>query len=106
VGERRLVISDTLVATDRVRALIEAGDVAGLHLAQTSRQDGLRSVDAALAAAVGRRKITLREAAACAVDRKSLISLVRRQAQQRRAAARGAHDAVQRASDRRAINGA
>ena len=104
-AERRLVISDTLVATDRVSALIEAGDIAGLHRAQTNRDEGMRGVDAALAAAVARRKITLREAAACAVDRKSLISLVRRQAQERRAAERDEQSALQRASVLRTMNG-
>ena len=104
-AERRLVISDTLVATDRVSALIEAGDITGLHLAQANRDDGMRGVDAALAAAVARRKITLREAAACAVDRKSLISLVRRQAQERRAAERDEQSALQRASVLRTMNG-
>ena len=103
-AERRLVISDTLVATDRVSALIEAGDIAGLHRAQANRDEGMRGVDAALAAAVGRRKISLREAAACAVDRKSLISLVRRQAQERRAAERDEQSALQRASVLRTIN--
>ena len=104
-AERRLVISDTLVATDRVSALIEAGDIAGLHRAQANRDEGMRAVDAALAAAVGRKKISLREAAACAVDRKSLISLVRRQGQERRAAERDEQSALQRASVLRTING-
>jgi Tfp pilus assembly ATPase PilU len=103
---RRLVISDTLVATDRVSALIEAGDITGLHLAQVNRDEGMRGVDAALAAAVARKKITLREAAARAVDRKSLISLVRRQAHERRAAERNEQGAQQRASVLRTMHGA
>jgi Tfp pilus assembly ATPase PilU len=88
-----------------VSALIEAGDITGLHLAQTSRDEGMRGVDAALAAAVARRKITLREAAACAVDRKSLISLVRRQAHDRRAAERDAQSVHQRGSVLRSMKG-
>ena len=103
---RRLVVSDTLVASDRVSTLIDAGDIAGLHLAQINREEGMRAVDAALAAAVARRKITLREAAATAVDRKSLISIVRRQARDRRAAERHEAGASQRAAAFRALNGA
>jgi len=103
---RRLVVSDTLVASDRVSTLIDAGDIAGLHLAQINREEGMRAVDAALAAAVARRKITLREAAATAVDRKSLISIVRRQARDRRAAERHEAGASQRAAALRALNGA
>ena len=103
---RRLVVSDTLVASDRVSTLIDAGDIAGLHLAQFNREEGMRAVDAALAAAVARRKITLREAAATAVDRKSLISIVRRQARERRAAERHDAGATQRAAAFRALNGA
>ena len=55
---------------------------------QRDAEDGMRSVDAALASAVARKKITLREAAACAVDRKALIGLVLRKARQQRAAVR------------------
>jgi len=95
-GGQRIVIADALVPGERVSALIEAADIAGLHAAQTNREDGMRALDMTLAAAVTRRKITLREAAACAVDRKALITLVRRQAWEARAAER----AEQRASHR------
>jgi Tfp pilus assembly ATPase PilU len=76
------------VAGDRVTAMIEAGDIAALQTAQFNRDNGMRALDPALAAAVTRRKITLREAAACAVDRKVLIGLVRQQAREARAAER------------------
>jgi Tfp pilus assembly pilus retraction ATPase PilT len=95
-GGARIVVSDSLVISERVSTRIEAADIAGLHAAQTAREDGMRAIDMALATAVTRRKITLREAAACAVDRKSLITLVRRQAWDIRAAER----AEQRASHR------
>jgi Tfp pilus assembly pilus retraction ATPase PilT len=87
-GSQRVVIADSLVAGDRVTAMIEAGDIAALQTAQFNRDNGMRALDPALAAAVTRRKITLREAAACAVDRKVLIGLVRQQAREARAAER------------------
>jgi Tfp pilus assembly pilus retraction ATPase PilT len=87
-GSQRVVIADSLVASERVSAMIEAGDIAGLQAAQFNRDEGMRALDPALAAAVTRRKITLREAAACAVDRKLLIGLVRRRAREARAAER------------------
>ena len=55
---------------------------------QDQREEGMRSVDAALAAAVARRTVRLRDAAASAVDRKALISLVRRRRRESRAAVR------------------
>jgi Tfp pilus assembly pilus retraction ATPase PilT len=72
-----VVLADSLVTTAHVAALIRDGDIAGLERAQREGEDGMRSVDAALAGAVARKKITLREAAAAAVDRKTLIRLVR-----------------------------
>jgi Tfp pilus assembly ATPase PilU len=95
-GGSRLVIADSLISNEHVAALIEAADIAGLHSTQNNREDGMRALDAALAAAVTRRRIALREAAACAVDRKVLVALVRRQTREARAAAR----AEQRASHR------
>jgi Tfp pilus assembly pilus retraction ATPase PilT len=103
-GGKRVVVSDSLVASDTVCSLIEAGDSAGLYLAQVHRHNGMRSVDAALAAAVARRKVTLREAAAAAVDRKALVSLVRAQARERRAADLDAQRVSQRAAVVRTIN--
>jgi Tfp pilus assembly pilus retraction ATPase PilT len=102
---RRLVIFDTLMATDHVCELIAAGDIAGLHLAQVNGENGMRTVDAALAAAVARGKVTLREAVASAVDRKFLVWLIRRQAHARRAAGRDEMSG-QRGSIVRAAHGA
>jgi hypothetical protein len=69
-----------------VSASIEAADIAALHQAQASEQNAMRTIDAALASATTRDKITLREAAAWAVDRKTLVGLVRRQSWDRRRA--------------------
>lgn len=96
-GSQRVVIADSLVASDRVTAMIETGDITALHTAQFNRENGMRALDPALAAAVTRRKITFREAAACAVDRKALIGLVRRQARDARAAERQEEISSQRA---------
>jgi twitching motility protein PilU len=104
-GGQRLVVSDVLISNEHVVALIEAGDIAGLHATQKNREDGMRALDSALAAAVTRRKITLREAAACAVDRKVLIALVRRQAREARATEREEQRASHRASVLRAKTG-
>jgi len=90
VGGRLKVIGDVLVGTTRVSALIEQDDIAGLHRVQDQREEGMRSVDAALAAAVARRTVRLRDAAASAVDRKTLISLVRRRRRESQAAGRAA----------------
>ena len=83
---RWVVISDVLVTTDRVSALIEAADITGLHMAQYNGEEGMCALDTALATAVTRRKISLREAAACAINRKILISVVRHEARKIKAA--------------------
>ena len=88
-GGRSVVVSDSLITTAQVVALIREGNLAGLERVQRDAEDGMRSMDAALAAAVGRKKITLREAAASAVDRQALIGLVRRNLRAQRAARPG-----------------
>jgi Tfp pilus assembly pilus retraction ATPase PilT len=88
-GGRSVVLSDSLITTPRVAASIREGDIAGLQRVQRESEDGMRSVDMALAAAVVRKKITLRQAAASAVDRQALIGLVRRQSRGLRAAQPG-----------------
>src|SRR6185503_11476944 len=55
VGGRVKVIGDVLVGTTRVSELIEQDDIAGLHRLQDNSEEGMRSLDAALAAAVARR---------------------------------------------------
>jgi len=95
-GGKSIVLSDTLIGTGQVAALIREGDIGGLDRLQRDAQDGMRTVDAALASAVARRKITLREAAARAVDRKALIGLARRQVRQQRAAVRASAYSTER----------
>jgi Tfp pilus assembly pilus retraction ATPase PilT len=80
---RLKAIADVLACSDRVNSLIEAGDIAGLHHAQDAGEDGSRSLDAALAAAVTRRSVRLRTAVAAAVDRRAVVSLVRRRSRGR-----------------------
>jgi Tfp pilus assembly pilus retraction ATPase PilT len=105
-GGRGIVVSDVLVGTGRVASLIREGDIAGLDRLQRAGEDGMRTVDAALASAVARKKITLREAAASAVDRKALIGLVRRQARQQGATLRANALSTEHASIRRPATGA
>jgi len=105
-GGRGIVLSDVLVSTNHVAAFIRDGDIAGLDRLQREAQDGMRTIDAALASAVARKKITLREAAACAVDRPALIGLVRRKARQQRATLRANALLTGHASTRRPATGA
>ena len=95
-GGKSIVLSDTLIGTGQVAALIREGDIGGLDRLQRGAQEGMRTVDAALASAVARKKITLREAAARAVDRKALIGLVRRQVRPQRGAVRGSAFSAER----------
>jgi Tfp pilus assembly pilus retraction ATPase PilT len=88
-GGRSLVLSDSLVTTPHVAALIADADIAGLERVQRESEDGMRSIDSVLANAVVRKKITLREAAASSVDRRALIGLVRRGTRNLRAAPAG-----------------
>ena len=88
-GGRSVVLSDALVTSPEVAALIAAADIAGLERMQRELAGGNRSVDSILATAVVRKKITLREAAASAVDRRALIGLVRRRSRDQRAASPG-----------------
>jgi Tfp pilus assembly pilus retraction ATPase PilT len=85
-GEKRLVVWDILTAGAGVAPAIRHGDIAELERMQSKRQHGMRTVDAALAAAVGRGMLTLREAAAAAVDRTTLCRRVVHDARVNRAA--------------------
>lgn len=88
-GGRSVVLSDALVTSPHVAALIAEADIAGLERVQRELEGGNRSVDSVLATAVARKKVTLREAAAAAVDRRALIGLVRRRTRDQRAASPG-----------------
>ena len=87
------VVADVLTTSTHVRSLIKDGDIEGLHRTQQAREDGMRTVDDALVAAVGRRQVGLAEAAACAVDRKELLTLLRRRTRERRVAQRASRRA-------------
>jgi twitching motility protein PilT len=85
----RTVVQDLLTGTSDVRARLERRDLGGLESVQRSGIGGMRSLDAALAGSVHRRETTLRCAAGMASDRRELVRLVRRAAQERNRAARG-----------------
>jgi Tfp pilus assembly pilus retraction ATPase PilT len=77
IGGGRMQIQDIILGTNEVRPLLEAADFDGLVNSQRQGSGGMRSVDEALARAIRRGQITLREAAAHAVDRRHLVALVR-----------------------------
>ena len=83
IGGGRMLIQDVILASNDVRPLLEAGDFDGLARTQHQGSGGMRSIDEALARATRRGHISLREAAAHAVDRSHLVSLVRGQARAR-----------------------
>jgi twitching motility protein PilU len=99
VGGGRALVHDVIVASSDVCRLIEAGDAEGLGRAQLEGMPGTRSSDEALARAVVRRQVSLREAAAHAVDRRHMVTLVRRHARARWAAARAKQDEAARVGD-------
>jgi Tfp pilus assembly pilus retraction ATPase PilT len=80
LGGGRTLIQDVVLATSSVCGLLESGDFAGLARTQNDVTSKTRSVDEALARAVTRRQISLREAASHAIDRSHLVALVRSQA--------------------------
>jgi hypothetical protein len=57
--------------------LLEAADFDGLENSQRQGSAGIRSVDEALARAIRRGHVSLREAAAHAVDRRHMVAQVR-----------------------------
>jgi len=83
IGGGRMPIQDVILASNVVRPLIEAADFDGLTRTQRQGSGGMRSVDEALARATRRGHISLREAAAHAVDRSHLVALVRMRARAR-----------------------
>jgi Tfp pilus assembly pilus retraction ATPase PilT len=77
IGGGRMLIQDIILGSNEVRPLLESADFEGLLNTQRQGSAGLRSVDEALARAIGRGYISLREAAAHAVDRRHMVALVR-----------------------------
>jgi Tfp pilus assembly pilus retraction ATPase PilT len=94
IGGGRMLIQDVILASNEVRPLLEAADFDGLTRSQRHGAAGMRSVDESLARTVRRGHVSLREAAAHAVDRSHMVALVRMQARARSAAKgpRPAHD--------------
>ena len=77
IGGGRMLIQDIVLGSNEVRPLLEAADFDGLVNSQRQGSGGMRSVDEALARAIRRGHISLREAAAHAVDRRHMVALVR-----------------------------
>jgi len=77
IGGGRMLIQDILLGANEVRPLLEAADFASLVSSQRQGSPGMRSVDEALARAIRRGQVSLREAAAHAVDRRHMVAQVR-----------------------------
>ena len=80
LGGGRTLIQDVVLASGSVCSLIESGDFSEFARTQNDVAAKMKSVDEALARAVTRRQISLREAASQAIDRSHLVALVRSQA--------------------------
>jgi Tfp pilus assembly pilus retraction ATPase PilT len=77
IGGGRMQIQDIILGSNEIRPRLEAADFDGLANSQSQGAAGMRSVDEALARAIRRGQVSLREAAAHAVDRRHMIALVR-----------------------------
>jgi Tfp pilus assembly pilus retraction ATPase PilT len=107
LGGGRTLIQDVVLASGSVCSLIESGDFSGFARTQNDVAAKMKSVDEALARAVTRRQISLREAAGQAIDRSHLVALVRSQARTNssgRLALAGGRDA-QGSPDQRMVSG-
>ena len=107
LGGGRTLIQDVVLASGSISGLIESGDFSGFGRTQNDVAAKMKSVDEALARAVTRRQISLREAASQAIDRSHLVALVRSQARTSssgRLALAGGRD-VQISQDHRMVSG-
>jgi len=77
IGGGRMLIQDIILGSNEVRPLLESADFDGLVSSQRQGSGGMRSVDEALARAIRRGQVSLREAAAHAVDRRHMVAQVR-----------------------------
>ena len=77
IGGGRMLIQDIILGSNEVRPLLEAADFDALVNSQRQGSAGMRSVDEALARAIRRGQVSLREAAAHAVDRSHMVAQVR-----------------------------
>jgi Tfp pilus assembly pilus retraction ATPase PilT len=77
LGGGLVPVQDVVVGSNEVSSLLARGDFAGVARLQGTGAERMRTFDQALAAAVGRRRLTLRQASAHATDRQQLVTLVR-----------------------------
>jgi Tfp pilus assembly pilus retraction ATPase PilT len=77
IGGGRMLVQDIILGSNEVRPLLEAADFEGIANTQRQGSGGMRSVDEALARAIRRGHVSLREAAAHAIDRRHMVALVR-----------------------------
>jgi len=77
IGGGRMLIQDIILGSNEVRPLLETADFDGLMSSQRQGSAGMRSVDEALARAIRRGHVSLREAAEHAVDRRLMVAQVR-----------------------------
>jgi Tfp pilus assembly pilus retraction ATPase PilT len=77
IGGGRMLIQDIILDSNEVRPLLESADFDGLVSSQRQGSGGMRSMDEALARAICRGHVTLREAAAHAIDRTHMVAQVR-----------------------------
>ena len=77
LGGGRLAVRDLVVGTSEVSAMLASGDFSGIARVQREGAMSMTTVDDSLARAVRRGHLSLRQAAAHAVDKKYLVGLVR-----------------------------
>ena len=87
IGGGRMLIQDIILGSNEVRPLLEAADFESLASSQRQGSAGMRSVDEALARAIRRGQVSLREAATHAIDRRHMVALVRTLSRARHSAA-------------------
>ena len=83
------LVQDLILGTSDVSALLASGDLAGVTRLQRIGAAGMSTVDATLARAVARGHLSLRQAAAQAVDRAHMIASVRNARRARRIGSAG-----------------
>jgi len=88
IGGGRMLIQDIILGSNEVRPMLEAADFESLASSQRQGAAGMRSVDEALARAIRRGQVSLREAATHAIDRRQLVALVRTLSRARQSAER------------------
>lgn len=78
IGGGRIVVAEIMAPTDSVRAVIRDGQIFQLTtILQTSREEGMVSLDRSLAELVRTGEVAMNDAMACAVDRRNLSLMLR-----------------------------